>query len=337
MEPEKPNRVTLRDVGQLAGVSHMTVFRVLQGYKNVAQETRERVEAAVRSLDYHPDPALSALAAYRRNKTPQMSGNVLAFFNCDGTTHTDAIFQGARREATQLGYGIELFRLSPDMKEQKRLNRILYSRGVHGLLFGPSYDKWQFEGWDWSKYAAVSLGPLQHKPPFNAVAIDYFHAAMTSCVELQRLGCRRIALVVDPHLEFRTCHRWFGGYCAGIEFYPQPVLNAGARWNAPALKDWLVSKKADGMLAIDSGFADRSKETWSIGLSLGLKVSMLIDDHLPGLTAMTFDRQRIGVEGVRMAHHLLLRREFGLPQEPKLVSLQGRLIHRDKDGTECAI
>lgn len=334
MKPIPPTRVTLRDVGQLAGVSHTTAFRVVNGYKNVAAATRVRVEAAIRDLDYHPDPALSALSAYRHANSPTRSGATLAFFNCDGSTHTEAVFQGVKQEASHLGYSVESFRLSPDRKEQTRLNRILYNRGVQGLLFGPSYDRWQLEGWDWSKYASVSLGPLQHKPPFHAVAIDYFHAAMTSCAELHRLGCRRIALVVNPHLDHRTCHRWFGGYCAGLEGFPQPVLNAGPLWNSPDLPDWLASKKADGMLAIDSGFPERSRETWSIGRELGLNVVLLIDDHLPGLTAITFDRERVGTEGVRVVHHLLMKRELGLPEEPKMVALQGRLIYRNSLGEE---
>ncbi|MEI6032933.1 MAG: LacI family DNA-binding transcriptional regulator [Verrucomicrobiae bacterium] len=336
METDSPKRVTLRDIGQLVGVSHTTVFRVVNGYKNVDDATRQRVEAAIRDLGYQPDPALSALSAYRHAKASHPTGTTLAFFNCDGTTHTEGIFHGAQREALHLGYTLESFRLSPDKKAQARLSRILYSRGVHGLMFGPSYDQWQLEGWDWPKYASVSLGPLHHKPPFHAVAIDYFHAAMKSCEELHRLGCRRIALAVDPRLEARTCHRWFGGYCAGIEGFPQPVLNAGSLWNTPGLRDWLVRKKADGMLAIDSRFLERSRETWSIGLDLGLKVVLLIDDHLPGLTAMTFDRERVGTEGVRLLHHLLMKWEFGLPEEPKLLSLQGRLVHRDAQGNEVA-
>jgi DNA-binding LacI/PurR family transcriptional regulator len=313
------------------------VFRVVNGYKNVDDATRQRVEEALRDLNYYPDPALSALSAYRHAKPSPHGRNTLAFLNCDGSTHTDGIFHGAKREAFHLGYGLEQFRLSPDQKEQARLNRILYSRGVHGLLFGPSYDEWQLDGWDWAKYASVSLGPLHHKPPFHAVAIDYFYAAMTSCAELHRLGCRRIALVVDPRLEYRTCHRWFGGYCAGIEGHPQPVLNAGSLWNSSGLRDWLVRKKADGILTIDSRFSERTKEPWSVGLNLGLKVGLLIDDHLPGLTAMTFDRERVGTEGVRMIHHLLMKWEFGLPEEPKLLSLQGRLIYRDAFGNEAPV
>ena len=58
-------RPTLRDVAELCGVSHITVSRVVRGRHVVRAETAARVEAAIKEVGYKPDPALSALAAYR--------------------------------------------------------------------------------------------------------------------------------------------------------------------------------------------------------------------------------------------------------------------------------
>jgi DNA-binding LacI/PurR family transcriptional regulator len=41
----------MADVGRLAGVSHQTVSRVINGSTNVSQQTRARVLAAMRELD----------------------------------------------------------------------------------------------------------------------------------------------------------------------------------------------------------------------------------------------------------------------------------------------
>ncbi|HEY3546028.1 MAG TPA: LacI family DNA-binding transcriptional regulator, partial [Propionicimonas sp.] len=46
---------TLTDVAKLAGVSTMTVSRVINGHAKVAVETRERVMVAMDSLDYRPN------------------------------------------------------------------------------------------------------------------------------------------------------------------------------------------------------------------------------------------------------------------------------------------
>ena len=57
--------VTSRDVAQLAGVSQMTVSRVLQGSDKVAPETRERVLAAMREAGYRPHAAARTMRTRR--------------------------------------------------------------------------------------------------------------------------------------------------------------------------------------------------------------------------------------------------------------------------------
>jgi LacI family transcriptional regulator len=53
---------TIHDVAQRAGVSPMTVSRVVNGEKNVREATRETVMAAVKDLNYAPNPAARSLA-----------------------------------------------------------------------------------------------------------------------------------------------------------------------------------------------------------------------------------------------------------------------------------
>ncbi|WBB89928.1 LacI family DNA-binding transcriptional regulator [Verrucosispora sp. WMMC514] len=55
----------MRDVAELAGVSAQTVSRVINGHPHVAADTRQRVTAAMRTLDYHMNLAARALATCR--------------------------------------------------------------------------------------------------------------------------------------------------------------------------------------------------------------------------------------------------------------------------------
>jgi DNA-binding LacI/PurR family transcriptional regulator len=55
----------MTDVARLAGVSHQTVSRVLNGHPNVTAQTRLRVHAAITELGYRPNRAARALATGR--------------------------------------------------------------------------------------------------------------------------------------------------------------------------------------------------------------------------------------------------------------------------------
>ena len=57
----------MMDVARLAGVSHQTVSRVLNGHAKVRQQTRQRVLDAMRELDYQPNSAARMLVTRRSN------------------------------------------------------------------------------------------------------------------------------------------------------------------------------------------------------------------------------------------------------------------------------
>jgi len=59
------NTITKKDVARLAGVSHMTVSRVLSGYAHVSPELRDKVQRACTTLNYRRNTAASTLRSRR--------------------------------------------------------------------------------------------------------------------------------------------------------------------------------------------------------------------------------------------------------------------------------
>ena len=57
--------ITLRDVGKRAGVSAMTVSRVINGREGVDAETQRRVEEAIEALDYVPNRIARGLVSQK--------------------------------------------------------------------------------------------------------------------------------------------------------------------------------------------------------------------------------------------------------------------------------
>lgn len=68
----------LRDVARAAGVSEITVSRVIRSKGPISEETRQRVEAAIRSIGYVPNRIAGAL---RTTATSDLVGVVLPSLN----------------------------------------------------------------------------------------------------------------------------------------------------------------------------------------------------------------------------------------------------------------
>jgi DNA-binding LacI/PurR family transcriptional regulator len=91
----------MADVAQLAGVSHQTVSRVLHDSPNVRGETRERVLAAIRQLDYHPNSMARALVTGRSKTLGVVSFDTPLY----GPAST--LF-GIEQAAHDAGYGVNV-------------------------------------------------------------------------------------------------------------------------------------------------------------------------------------------------------------------------------------
>jgi len=85
----------MADVARLAGVSHQTVSRVINGQTNLRPATRERVEQAIRQLGYRPNSAARALVT-RRSGTIGVIGSKGGFW---GPSTVHRTIQAAGRQA----------------------------------------------------------------------------------------------------------------------------------------------------------------------------------------------------------------------------------------------
>ena len=89
----------MSDVGRLAGVSHQTVSRVINGSPHVRPETRARVLAAMEELGYRPNPVARALVTGR--------SKMLGVVSFDTTLYGPAsTLFGIERAAHEAGYFI---------------------------------------------------------------------------------------------------------------------------------------------------------------------------------------------------------------------------------------
>ena len=101
----------MADVARLAGVSHQTVSRVINGQNNLRPATREKVEQAIRQLGYRPNTAARALVT-RRSATIGVIGSKSGYW---GPSTVHRTIQAAGREA---GYFVSSANLQSLTREE---------------------------------------------------------------------------------------------------------------------------------------------------------------------------------------------------------------------------
>src|ERR1041384_7612547 len=124
---ESHSAPTLSAVAKLAGVSSITVSRVVRLPDLVAPETRGRVEAAMRELGYVPNQLAGALARARTRSigvlVPTIANSIFA----------DTV-QGLSDELEPLGYAVILAQSRYDDAREDRMLAALLSRRPEAII-----------------------------------------------------------------------------------------------------------------------------------------------------------------------------------------------------------
>ncbi|MBC2932494.1 LacI family DNA-binding transcriptional regulator [Nocardioides sp. zg-1228] len=118
----------MADVARLAGVSHQTVSRVINGQSNLRPATREKVEDAIRQLGYRPNTAARALVT-RRSATIGVIGSKSGYW---GPSTVHRTIQAAGRAA---GYFVSSANLQ-SLTREELVDAIdhLRNQGVEGIV-----------------------------------------------------------------------------------------------------------------------------------------------------------------------------------------------------------
>ena len=220
----RPRAPVMSDVGRVAGVSHQTVSRVINGSPHVRPETRKKVLAAMEELGYRPNPVARALVT-GRSKT-------LGVVSFDTTLYGPAsTLFGIERAAHEAGYFIIVASL-------KALNRSsvtdaverLRRQGVDGILVIAPHE----EATDalLHTHADVPLVAVEAGPEDGVavVAVDQVGGAVSATQHLLDLGHETVWHVAGPPNFIESRQREQG--------WRTTLENAGAGVPEPLVGDW---------------------------------------------------------------------------------------------------
>ena len=255
-EPDLQAVPTLSAVAQLAGVSAITVSRVVRLPEMVAPQTRLKVEAAMRELGYVPNQLAGALAGARTKSVgvlvPTIANSIFA----------DTV-QGLSDELEPLGYAVILAQSRYDAAREDRMLSALLSRRPEAIIMvgSPATE----EGARLLRRAGIPIVETWELPqaPIDAAAgFDNFAAGVSVARHLVTQGRKNLAFIGgdDP----RATRRWSG--------FSATVLGAGLQ----APRRLVLERNASGSVAahaklagVDAVFA--ANDATAIGFMSGLR------------------------------------------------------------------
>jgi DNA-binding LacI/PurR family transcriptional regulator len=200
----------MADVARLAGVSHQTVSRVINDSAHVRPETRRRVLAAMRTLDYRPNPAARALVTGR--------SRTLGVVSFDTTLYGPASTLFAIEQAAHAaGYFITIVSLLA-MDRAAVLGAVdrLRVQGVDGILvITPQEGAAEAVV---NLPAAIPVVAVEAGRPGSVpvVAVDQFAGAVSATQLLLDLGHRTVWHVAGPR-DFLEAQQRVDGWRATLK------------------------------------------------------------------------------------------------------------------------
>jgi DNA-binding LacI/PurR family transcriptional regulator len=227
--PTNPKQPNIYDVARLAAVSHQTVSRVINNYKGMKPETRERVEQAMETLGYRPNLAARALVTSKSN----IVGILASGTDFTGPATTVHKMEKAARRG---GYFAVTASIDPESPASV-LEGIDYLQklGIEGLVVVTPQTTAVDIARDKLRSIPVITIDSMYRMDEQAVSMDNFAGATSATNHLIELGHTRIVHVSGPKLWFESNAR--------ISGYSSAMLNAA-----------LVPNIIDGDWTIDSGY-----------------------------------------------------------------------------------
>jgi LacI family transcriptional regulator, galactose operon repressor len=329
------SRPTMREVAEAAGVSMMTVSRVVNGDARVAQPTRARVQAVIDALGYRRNDIARSL---RPGHSSALLGLIITnVANPFYSVIALAVEQAARKR----GFGLIVGNTDEDIDRERELVDELLIRRVDGLLIVPA-------GGDHS-YLTVELAAgvkvvFLGRPPgrvhADVVLVDDYGGARDGGLHLIGKGHRRIGFVGNQQGVY-TAARRLRGFRAALKqsglTLPESLVRSGSQdvVAAQAAAEELL-RLPDPPTAL---FASNNRNSIgalrgirAVGRPVGLvgfddfELADMIEDPF---TVVAYDAEEMG----RAATDLLVDRIQGDRAPPRRIVVPTRLVARGSSGT----
>jgi LacI family transcriptional regulator len=203
------NVVTIHDVARHAGVSPMTVSRVVNGERNVRDATRSKVAASIKTLRYSPNLAARSLASAD-------AVHIGLLYSNPSAAYLSEFLVGSLEQSSLSGCQLVIEKCDGTESEKEAIQR-LTSGGAHGVILPPPLcdSEEALKAVAEAGIPAVVVATGRPAAGLCAVSINDFEAARAMTRHLVSLGHSRIAFI-NGHPNQTASGQRFRGYIVGM-------------------------------------------------------------------------------------------------------------------------
>ncbi|UIJ47196.1 LacI family DNA-binding transcriptional regulator [Sphingomonas cannabina] len=215
--------MTIHDVARHAGVSSMTVSRVINGARYVSKDMREKVEAAIRALNYSPNLTARSLKRDVR---------IGALYSNPSSSNLAAFLMGAFRQSGTSGCQ---FLIEPGVTEEEALDGLerLIEAGIGGVILPPPLcdSALVLERVEQAGVLPLAFATAKPREGIAAIVVDDYKGAFDMTRHLIAAGHRAIGFIQgDPrHSPSQRREQGYRAALAGAGITIKP------EWIAPGL------------------------------------------------------------------------------------------------------
>jgi LacI family transcriptional regulator len=294
------------------------------------------VRAAAKAAGYERNPLTGAVMSQLRRSRGQQFRGVLAVVEIVGPIHppltaryNDALMNGIAARANDLGFKVERFVVGAQGLTLTRLDTILHTRGIQGLILLPAVGFPDLSALSWNRYTAVYADYFIDHPPLHCVCCDHYRSMIALLHELHARGYRRPGLFMEISLDERLQYRWEGAFLALQKYLPDitqiPALQF-QELGRPAFEAWFKKHNPDVVLG---HFPEVIEWMRGCGAKLPKTHAFVCLNSLRTMgncATIDFQAPQLGARATELVIGQLLHNEFGVPEQHSLTTITAKLI-----------
>lgn len=191
-------KLTLEEIGKLAGVSRATVSRVINNYPHIRAEVRERVLKIIEETGYQPNLAARSLASSESNIIGLVIPSIINEVFTD--PYYPRLTQGITQACNENGYTLSLFLFHSQEEEKMAARRIIGNSLLDGIILTADIlDDPIVPDLIAADVPFVQVGRPQQPDKVSYVDSDNTYGGELATNHLIQLGYRRIGQIATAH------------------------------------------------------------------------------------------------------------------------------------------